>query len=201
MVEDVSQDELLNILEKAQEAGDDILSMACSLGEQAQTNMDTGRWLIGDLALMVAKRYGKNTLQEFADSINVPVARVREYRTTAAFWDRKISVRTEYLAEFPTLTYTHFRQAMKLKDLDDAQTFLLRCADNGWKSEAAALEVRKLLDKPEPPAKLLDAEGTLLRADQRTGELVIMLDGGAISLDALQGVGEVVIKIYEAKAA
>lgn len=136
------------------ERGDDIWEVLVNAGIQAQEFLDTGRWTIGDLAGLVDKQYGQNTIGTFAKAINVEVERVREYRTVAAFWE--IPHRQKIRADYPTITYSHMREAMRLKSVEAAEAFIEECAGEGWTVEEARLKLRERLGKPLPPRKLVD---------------------------------------------
>lgn len=125
-------------------------------GMRAQEMLNEGRWIIGDLACIIANHsdYGENTLGMFADDIHFERARVREYRTVSQFWT--FSVRTELLL-IANLMYSHFRIATRLQHLKKARDFLLESADNDWSVGRARIELNKRLGKPVPPLQLLNA--------------------------------------------
>jgi hypothetical protein len=123
----------------------------CERGRLAQQDMDKGRWTIGDDALTVRKRYGFDKLGDYAREINMPTERVQEYRTTCAYYQK--SVRTDFLADNPTLTYSHLRAAMRFKDIEESLSFLEKAAMACWTVETARIEVAQALGqtKPTPP--------------------------------------------------
>jgi hypothetical protein len=135
--------------------------------------MDEGRWIIGDLSLLVAKEYGTNSIDRFAKDINVEVTRVREYRTVCKRFN--VQHRQKLLSEFPTLSYSHFRTALKLKSLEAATAFLEECGTKAYTVEQARVKVKG----GGTPLKLLDAEGTLAEVDVKTGKLVLCIASGA----------------------
>lgn len=139
----------------------------CETGRLAAANMDEGRWLIGDLSLLVQTEYGEDRIGQFAVQINVDKARVQEYRTVCQFWQK--SVRAEILHECPLISYTHMRMAMKLEDLSVATEFVEQCNANGWTVEQARLELNNRLGKPSPPGKVMDMEMDLTMVDFETG--------------------------------
>lgn len=146
-----------------------------SAGITASDHLETGRWTIGDLALRVEKKYGSNSIEQWAKSIKVEVARVKEYRTVAGFWHREKSARAEILDAARNLYYSHFREAMRLEDMDEAEGFLRECADNDWTVEAARLELNKRLGKPEPPEKLVDVVAKVVEIDPANGAVMVLL--------------------------
>ncbi len=132
--------------------GEDIWESAISAGIDAQSSMDEGRWLIGDLARLVDKSYGDDRIGDFAKGINVDVKRVMEYRTVAKFWP--ISVRAELLEACPTVSYSHMRLAMQCGDLDKATAFIETCASEALTVESARLRLKEVTGKPSKPKKL-----------------------------------------------
>jgi len=144
----------IELLERAAKSGSDIWESCVSAGIEAKGMLEEGRWTIGDLAVLVGKRYTANLIGEFANAINYEVASVREYRRVSRFWWEK-SRRLELL-ERQQLHYSHFQDAMRLKDPQKAAAFLHECADKEWTVERARVELSKKLGKPVPPPKLLD---------------------------------------------
>lgn len=191
-------------------ADDDVNSIPtyeeiCEWGRTAAANIDQGRWLIGDLALEVDKRYGKNTVADFAKQINVPVNRVKEYRTTCKFWQN--SVRTDILDNNPVITYTHMRKAMRFKDVSIARRFIDECAGNAWTVERAGIEIKARLGEPVPPMNVLNVIARIEHVSIHTGDFpraVIVFDEGVdvFALQRCQGmVVQVVVKAEETKEA
>lgn len=101
------------------------------LGIEARQNMDANRWKLGDYTLTLVtyiSRYGKRTVEDYADAISVDASRLYEYKGMAEFYPAE---RRDELSELD-LSYTHFREARRLKNLDRAIEFLMAAAQNGW---------------------------------------------------------------------
>jgi hypothetical protein len=173
----MSQINIEAIEKAAQEKDPAAWDMAVAAGMEARENMDSGRWIIGDIAATLRKSYGKNIFGQYAKSINVQPKTVRDYSRTARFWQK--DAREELLDLYPTLTYSHFRTAMRFKDIGKATAFLVECADGAWTIERADVEASERLGKPTPQQKELDAEGTLKHADSETGVIVFQAAPGA----------------------
>lgn len=161
----------LELLDAAIKAGEDIYQLAVGMGQQAAENMDAGRWTIGDVAATVNKNYGTDMIGSFAKDIGVPVDRVREYRTVAGFW--KKSARAEF-SDLP-LTYSHFRAAMGMGDIDDAKAMLHAAADGAWSVEKLRLAVRKAAGSDETVwQRVLDADAQITKVyGQEDGTYVV----------------------------
>lgn len=173
----------------------------CEMGRDAREHIDAGRWVIGDLALEVDKAYGENRIEEFAKEIQISTGRVMEYRTVCRFWQS--SVRAELL-ELPSVTYSHLRVAMRLKDLDKAADFVRDCAADLLTVEAVRLRMNEALGKPTPARKLIDFVGVVRQVETQgdCAVFVIQAAPGVNLLKAMDVDGQTVrVKLYEEDAA
>jgi hypothetical protein len=133
----------------------DTFDLVVNAGIAARESLDQGRYVIGDLACHVKKKYGEDQLGIFAADIHCKAASVREYRRVCAFWLRP--VRAELFDAMPGLSYSMLRDARRLGDTARALDFLRKCNDEGWKCERASIEIDKLLGKETPEMfKVLD---------------------------------------------
>jgi hypothetical protein len=138
-------------------------------GKLCQRNMDTGRWLIGELANFVETEYAERSIEVFADGINVDAERVKEYRTMVRFWT--FSARAD-ISTLDGVTYSHMRAAKGLGDLEAAKEFVRTCSLNKWPVWEARNQVNALKGKVTAK-KLYDAYMTVGKVYQ-TGEFVVM---------------------------
>lgn len=175
-------------------AGEDIWEAAVSAAADDEQDMAAHRWRLGDLARRVQKQYGKNRLGDFAKQINVPVPTVKQYRRMSDFYPPD----TRYL--FENIGYSHYRQAMRLKDLGAALELLTVCSGDSRTVEATQVEINKIVGKPTPPVKLLDAEAAVQQVDTATGVLVLIVGRGA-DLAPLLNYDHIQLKVYEPEAA
>lgn len=167
--------------------------LICDTGREAAENIDKGRWLIGDLANAVETHYGEANIAQFAIQIGVEKKRVEEYRTVCDFW--KNPHRQEILDLYPMIKYSHMRDAMRLKSLPKALTFLEDCAANAYTVEQARIELCRLLGKPIPPVKLVECRARI--ATIQGHSITLMLDDVSAFQDAWQGNKAVKLKVYE----
>jgi hypothetical protein len=79
-------------------------------GRAARAAADGGKWRIGQLALLVERKYRSRSLQRFAKDINECYATVRRYRWVVSRYDAGIRFR------FPGLSFSHFQAAAALPD-------------------------------------------------------------------------------------
>jgi hypothetical protein len=119
----------------------------CDAGSTAREQADHWRWYLGDLACRVVTLFPprkvnlsvNHTLAEFAKDINVPKKSLYQYRQVAAFYPLSTRV------EFETLTYTHYRDAMRLGTLDDAMAWLAQCSEQGYTTDESGYKLGEIL--------------------------------------------------------
>ena len=143
-----------------------IWEMIVSTGVDAADKGDYSRWMIGDLAQLAQKKYGEDVIGKFAKEIKVEVKRAEEYRTVCQFWDRKKSARAEIRETCPNIYYSHFREAMRLKNHDCAVRLLHKASGRDWSVERTRFFVNRVLGKSTSPKKLVDLELEIDRLDR-----------------------------------
>lgn len=97
-------------------------------GRIARRAMDTGRWLLGEYVRQLITFYGERTIEQYADDIQVSANRLYEYGSMASFYPIEIRASLSEL----DLTFSHYREARRLKDLEKAIEFLKLTAENHW---------------------------------------------------------------------
>ena len=137
---------------------DDIWEALVSDGISALEQIDAGRWIIGDNALAIDTVYGQNSIETYSLDIGAEYSRVRQYRSVSGFWHKETSPRLMLLEECPTLSWTHFREAMRLKTPERAAEFLDTCASNAWNITRARVELDKIIKRTSPAEKWVDTE-------------------------------------------
>jgi hypothetical protein len=146
-----------------------------SAGREVMQHMDTGRWLAGDLALRVEKKYGTDALGKYAADIGIASREtLKQYRQVSARYQSATRV------AFPALSWTHFRDAMRAKD--DAELWLVQAQDNGWPSAVMAREIAAAIGARVPPRLLYDDMGAVWQvADSVRPYLVLLGDMSALA--------------------
>jgi hypothetical protein len=130
-----------------------------SAGRAMTEAADRQRWQLGDLANKVTRVYGSESLKTFAGEINIPNHKTLwDYSRVAARFEK--SVRNE----FPALSFTHFRTAIRAKD--DAELFLVQAQDNGWPVAELARQIAAAIGRPVPPVLLYSGRGRILEDTQ-----------------------------------
>lgn len=123
--------------------GDD-WSELIGIGLTLSAAHDNNRWLLGDLAQKVARRYDESSLAKFAQEIGREVVVMYQYHAVSKFYS------TEDRAAFPNLQWTHFRAAMACKDHDMAMTWLGKASDFEWVTAALSEAMKSPDGEPAP---------------------------------------------------
>ena len=109
-----------------------------SEGMVARENKDGSQWRLGDLALMIEKKYREDSLGKFAVEIGVRKNSLKNYRNTARIFKKDIRI------SFSRLSYSHFQicasQENPKKWLEDAD-------ENNWSCEYLSREIAKQKEK------------------------------------------------------
>jgi hypothetical protein len=181
----------IKLLDKMIESGEDIWEAAKSLASSSEVEMTERRWLLGDVASRIEKQYGKNRIGDFAKDTGNTVSSLKQYRAMAKFYEKS----TRYL--FENLTWSHYRHAKRLKDLETSLDLLEQASVNSWSCEMTGVEIAKKVGKKVPPKKLLDAECSAKVIDPRTGDVTFHVTG--IDADTFINLQKktVRLKVYE----
>jgi len=102
-------------------------------GRAARAAADGGTWRIGQLALLVERKYRSRALQRFAKDINECYATVRRYRWVVARYDAGIRFR------FPGLSFSHFQAVAALPD---RVSWLTKAEKGLWSVDRLSRETR-----------------------------------------------------------
>jgi hypothetical protein len=124
-----------------------------SAGQTIVEAHDRNRWALGDLGRKCERRYGEQSLAQYAAAINVRPKTMYDYTACAAFYDR------DERAAFPTLTWSHYRVALRAEDR--ALLWLARAADEGWSVDALGDALREASGDAPRPRKLIAFDGQL----------------------------------------
>jgi hypothetical protein len=136
-----------SILDNVKALPDD-WEVLCNAGREAAKDLDKHRWLLGDIALLVETHYGENSIDEFAKEIGVSKKSVYRYRSVSGFWySNEISQRGEILEKYPNLTYSHFADAIRLKNFEEALAWVETVSNNSWTVDEAAYKLSQRLGK------------------------------------------------------
>jgi hypothetical protein len=128
----------------------------------ARQAMDTGRWLIGEYVRQLKTYYKQKTIEQFSDEVGIDPKRAYEYASMSSFYP--LNDRAE-LSDLD-LTYSHYREARRLGDLDQAKAFLSEIALNHWTIQQTRERLKIMLYQGvkvapgyDSPAPITDATG------------------------------------------
>lgn len=181
-MDDLLYNEVAKLAEQALKGGD-VMEQAIILGQDALAQGDHTRWLLGDLACIVQKRYGHNSIKTFADGFHAKPKTVQEYRTVCLRFTK--SVRAGIMGQYPDLTYSDFRIAARIVktpgdeyQMKHAQRFLGMIAKYGWTVEKTNVKAARMVGKSVKPQAALQSEGTLCAINAHGQQLVLEIPAG-----------------------
>jgi hypothetical protein len=165
-----------------------------SAGREVMQHMDTGRWLAGDLALRVEKKYGTDALGKYASDIGITSREtLKKYRQVSERYEKGTR------GAFPALSWTHFRDAMRAKD--DAELWLVQAQDNGWPSAVMARAIAAAIGARVPPRKLWEGQADTEKLQYSLYGAVLYLRGDDdFQWADLPSGARVIVKVYAAEA-
>ncbi len=115
----------------------------CDRCRDLSDQIDLRRWEIGDYALLIEMKYGEHTADDFARDIGCNSSTVRNWKRVAKFYTQPF--RAEQIEKNPNLTYTYFRDALRLGgDKQIVADWLEEVSYYGWSADEAA---RKLTER------------------------------------------------------
>jgi hypothetical protein len=103
-------------------------SLLVEKGENASKAKSMAKWILGDCVRQLTTYYAQRTVKQYAADIKEESQSLYEYSGMASFFSLEVR---ESLAHL-NLSYSHFREARRLKDLDKAIEFLETAANNYW---------------------------------------------------------------------
>jgi hypothetical protein len=175
--------EVIESLEKWEEIADAARLVA--------SDLDTGRFTLGDIANRCARVYGTDSIGKLATEIRVAQKRtLYDYAAVAARY--QLCDRAHY--SDLGLTFSHFKAAMRAGE--DAELWLDRAADEGWPKAELNRQIAAAIGARVPPVLLYSGRGVVWQyADTNRPYLVLHDDVTALA----QGLS-VTVKVYAAEA-
>ena len=156
---------------------DDAWESLCEAGRLMTTANDNNRWALGDLAQRVEKRYGESTLADFASQIRLFEKTLAGYRTVSMFYQK------ETREDFPALSWSHYREAMRLGSLEKALELLALVQDQNLSIREMTKLINEALGKPSKPVRIAEFAGRIISRENdmiylETRERITDLDIG-----------------------
>jgi hypothetical protein len=156
---------------------DDSWETLVAQGLDAVQVKDGRSWELGDLAGRVAKRYGEDSLGQYATDIRYNTSTLRDFRRVSAFYPKDVR------ALFPLLRWSHYRVAMRVKELEAALDWLERAANDDWPVDALRDAISAVLGEPLKPLKV-EGLGRVVSVQGRRLVLEVEGDWGLVEADA-----------------
>lgn len=127
---------------------------------------DRNRWTLGDIAILAERHYGEGSIKKLATEIRVPKHKtLYDYHRVAKFYDHGAR------AEFVQLSWSHYREAMRLGSLENARAVLTEANDSDWPVAALAREIKKRCGEKFTPEKYLDV---IAAVTEVRGDLIVL---------------------------
>lgn len=145
----------------------DDLEALGSAGEALAQANDRNRWKLGDLAMRVTTKWGEHEFIQFAGRIKVFAKTLYDYRAVSAFYP-SFSAR----AEFPNLSWSHYRMCARLGHVEAAMRMLERASAEDWSATQLTDAINAVKGKPPVRRILLTQTPTC-----EDGALVVVDDG------------------------
>ncbi len=144
----------------------------CDHARLAREHLDNWRWVLGDDALRIEKRYGLATIADFARDVGMHKTTVDSYRRVSRFYPKNRRM-AEIFEAFPNLTYAYFKDAARNVDIEAALLWLAEISDNGWSADEAS---HKLTERLGRNTRISAVIGTISGFDGN--RVVIQLNDG-----------------------
>lgn len=174
----------------------------CDHSRQHITDIDTRRWDVGDDACAMETKYGEATLLGMARDVNMN-------KTTLASWKRVADyypeiLRRRLLDNLENLSYSHYKDAIRLKDIQKSVAWLEKCSAEGWSPDQASHKLTELLHPDEDGDGDGDASntkndipGTITDVFKRDGSCIVELTIGLDDMALLRSGERITIKLKD----
>lgn len=147
----------------------------CDHSREVVGEIDERRWIVGDDALLIDTKYGEHTMDDFARDIGMNKSTVKGWKRVCEFYPK--SIRGNLFEGYPNLTYSHMKDALRLKDLDEALVWLEQVSSEGWGPDKASHELTlKLGEKPQAPSIPGEISDVYQRDGMGVVEILIAID-------------------------
>lgn len=166
----------------------DSYEACCDRCRDLNEQIDLRRWEIGDYALLVETKYGSHTMDDFSRDIGQNKSTVNGWKRVSAFYPKKI--RADLFEAHPNLTYTFFKDALRLEALDEALMWLDEVSKEGWSADQAARELTEKLGRHTTES----IPGMIEKVFRRDGKCMIEISIGVDDEESVLHAHSVTIK-------
>lgn len=167
-------------LEGLDDAWESLVGAGIAIAQAADRN----RWALGDVGARVERTYGYAAIRKFAAEIGVRPSTLYEYVAVAKFYP------ADSRNDFPALSWSHWRAAMKAHDQGDARDYLEEAEAMSTPADVLADVVRADQGLPVRPRQLLmtlahcqvAGSSVIFTAEVEDPDTLELLRGGAFTL-------------------
>lgn len=131
----------IDLIDRMLDEGEDIWEAAVTIGQMDEYDMAIRRWRQGDMVLRVQRQYGEGILSKYATALNVKTNTLKQRRTLSNFYTKDTRV------SFSNVGYSHYREAMRLGNIDKALWALDKASTKDWPVWKFGLLLDRLLGK------------------------------------------------------
>lgn len=110
------------------------------IGIELAQATDRNRWAMGELAVRAERKYGDGCIGKLAYAINVRTKTLYDYHRVSAFYG-------QYSAHAENLSWSHYREALRIGDLDRALWALEKASSRDWRVEKFSAILSRYLGK------------------------------------------------------
>lgn len=167
-----------NALSCAAQQGEDIWDGSKALAMEMAHDLDQRQLRLGDLACLVVKQKGQDTIGVWATEIGHSRKTITDYRTVSHFWPKE--ERDAVLDELPRLNYSLLKLAAnRFASREEALPFLIECVDQEWSVEKARVALNRRMGRVVPPQKFIPASHVeITHLDPLNGTMTVRFIGG-----------------------
>lgn len=141
-----------------------VIEMATSIGQMLVDNTDRNFIYLGELANIITGKLldrPRINLKEFSAQIGVRAGSLSQYRNVVKFYGGRGAC-FEIFDRAPNIKFTHLREAMRMKNTDDAVEMLLKWAKENYSVDRAIADTKEALGGDSRPASLYRGSGRII---------------------------------------
>lgn len=175
----------------------------CDHSRQHVNDMDARRWDVGDDACAMETKYGEATLLGMARDVNMNKTTLASWKRVAEYYPEIL--RRRLLDNLENLSYSHYKDAIRLKDIQKSVAWLEKCSEEGWSPDQASHKLTELLHPDEDEGgedgddsdTKNDIPGTITSIFKRDGSCIVELTIGLDDMALLSSGERITIKLKD----
>lgn len=172
----------------------------CDHSRAQVTNMDSRRWDVGDDAVAMETKYGEATIESMARDVNMNKTTLASWKRVAGYYPENL--RRRLLDDLENLSYSHFKDAIRLKDVEKSVPWLEKCSAEGWSPDQASHKLTAVLnpddeddgDDTDEKGKTDEIPGTITDVYKRDGSCIVELTIGLDDMELIKSGAPITLK-------